>query len=224
MHLEYAEDKTQVMTAFKHTQSLQNRPDESCFAYGQVQMKQGRKNVFFHCKGPSRSKGYFHDGYQFLPQRPEPGRSARHWNAACLYSCSTEKSQWRDAVISTQLLLSPVSKSPFERYPKRPAVILIVREEKNDSYTWISRAFGVCMPFARVVHVVNTGDNKVIFQRRVMELSLDRAPGLLSSVTQNKFPRCPLNTGAMNERRHICETCDLSPSSKAAFKRRRLGF
>ena len=83
----------------------------------------------------------------------------------------------------------------------------------------------VCMPFACVVHVVNTGDNKVIFQRRVVELSLDRAPGLLSSVTQNKFPRCPLNTGAMNERRHTCETfCDPSPSSKAAFKRKRLGF
>ena len=136
-HLEYAKDKTQVVTAFKHSEPTK-RHDEPCFAYGEV----AGKMFFSTVKGHPEVRDYFHDGYRFSPQRPEPGRSAPHWNAACLCSHSTEKSQWRAAVVSTQLLLFPVSKSPFERYSKRPGGILVVREEKNDSYTWISRAFG----------------------------------------------------------------------------------
>ena len=97
IHLEYAKDKTQVRTAFKHIQSLQNRHDELCFAYGEVQMKQGRKNVFFHCKGHPEVRDYFHEGFQFLPQQPKQGLSAFHWSAVCpwmLVFLQQGNSQW----------------------------------------------------------------------------------------------------------------------------------
>lgn len=38
-HLEHVKDKIQIMIAFKHIQRIQNRPDESFFAYGEVQLK-----------------------------------------------------------------------------------------------------------------------------------------------------------------------------------------
>lgn len=59
------------MIAFKYIQSIQNKHDEPCFAYGAVQMKQGRRNVFSTVKGHPDVRDYLHDGYQFLPQRPE---------------------------------------------------------------------------------------------------------------------------------------------------------
>lgn len=135
------QSKTQVMTAFKHIQSLQNRHDESYFAYGEVQMKWGRKNVFSTVKGHRKVKDYFHDGCQFLSQWPEQGRPALPWNAACpwehVFSHQVRSAlPWNAVSLSGCILTAGSACTPLECWVSLRARVLTARKTASGMMWW----------------------------------------------------------------------------------------
>ena len=129
------------MTAFKHIQSLQNRHDESYFAYGEVQMKWGRKNVFSTVKGHRKVKDYFHDGCQFLSQWPEQGRPALPWNAACpwehVFSHQVRSAlPWNAVSLSGCILTAGSACTPLECWVSLTARVLTARKTASGMMWW----------------------------------------------------------------------------------------
>lgn len=58
------------MIAFKHIQAYKLGMMSPVLPVVRFQ-RTGEEKCFFNGKGPSRSRDYFHNGYQFLPQGPE---------------------------------------------------------------------------------------------------------------------------------------------------------
>ena len=135
------QSKTQVMTAVKHIQSLQNRHDESYFAYGEVQMKWGRKIVFSTVKGHREVRDYFHDGCQFLSQWPEQGRPALPWNAACpwehVFSHQVRSAlPWNAVSLSGCILTAGLACTPLECWVSLRARVLTARKTASGMMWW----------------------------------------------------------------------------------------